>query len=51
MSKTEIKDYKDKHSLEERCEKSRQMRKDNPEKFPVILLKSKVSKYNLPAHR
>lgn len=51
MSKIEIKEYKDKQTFEERFEKSQQMRKENPTKIPVILLRSKVSKYSLPAHR
>jgi hypothetical protein len=51
MSKTEIREYKEKFSFEERTERSAQMRRDNKEKYPVVLLRSKTCKYSLPAHR
>lgn len=51
MSKTEIREYKEKHSFQERYEKGLSMLRESPDKIPVILLKSKVSKYTLPAHR
>ena len=51
MSKQEIAEYKDKYAYDQREEKARSMRESNPDKFPVILLRSKVSKYTLPAHR
>jgi hypothetical protein len=51
MSKSEIKEYKEKFPFEERSSKSASMLNEIEKKFPVILLKSKSSKYFLPAHR
>jgi len=51
MSKSEILEYKAKFAFEERSSRSVAMRKDDENKFPIILLRSKSSKYSLPAHR